>query len=198
MKEIKEYLTHCSGFYSFIAWLEEQKRSGLPFDVVENIIHLNPLYSQYISMGASTLKRSNGDPFLAIPPKEAKWMSMIKWSEIVFRINDNHIYFLSAGVESPTTQYPDIPGFTLSFYVDLKEKISLLHNLKKLIVREYRLEDDNGVYINYHSYVCNLPVRILTENEPIVNNTNTLDYDTFISNQIEQMTIHGQNFTPYK
>lgn len=198
MQEIKQYLTHCSGFYSFISWLDEQKRSGLPFDITDNIINLNPMFSQYVSMGVSTLKRSKGDAFIAIPCQEAKWMSMMSWSEIIFRKNDNHIYLLSSGVESPTSQYPDIPGFTISFYVDLKEKISLLHNLKKIIVREYRLEDDNGVYINYHNSVCEVPVRVISENDAIINTTNTVDYDTFISNQINQMTSYGDRFEPYK
>ena len=196
MKEIKQYLTHCSGFYSFISWLDEQKRSGLPFEVLNNIIYLNPLFSQYISMGASTLKRNNGEAFLAISSQEAKWMSMIKWSEVVFRKEDNYIYILSPGVESSTSQYPDIPGFALGFYVDLKEKISLLHNLHYLTIREYRLEDDNGIYINYHSRVCKLPVKLIEENMIIENENSLKNYDTFISTQIEQMTSYGNRFTP--
>lgn len=196
MKEIKQYLTHCSGFYSFISWLDEQKRSGLPFEVLNNIIYLNPLFSQYISMGASTLKRNNGEAFLAISSQEAKWMSMIKWSEVVFRKEDNYIYILSPGVESSTSQYPDIPGFALGFYVDLKEKISLLHNLHYLTIREYRLEDDNGIYINYHSRVCKLPVKLIEENMIIKNENSLKNYDTFISTQIEQMTSYGNRFTP--
>lgn len=196
MKEIKQYLTHCSGFYSFISWLNEQQNSGFPFDLLNNVIYINPLFSQYISMGASTLKRNNGEAFLAVPPKEAKWLNMIQWTEIVFKVDDNFIYLLSHGVKSPTTQYPDLPGFTIAFYVDLKDKIAALYSQKQLLIREYRMEDDNGVYINYHNAVCQLPVRILGPNEDIKNINNVSSYDSFLAGQYDAMLQAGNRFDP--
>lgn len=197
MKEIQQFLTHCSGFYNFINWLHEQQRTGFAFEVTNNIIHLNPLYSQYISLGISTLKRSNGDAFIAVPPREAKWLGMIQWNEIILRRKDNYIYFLSHGVKSPMSKYPDIPGLTIGFYVDLKEKTELLYSLSEILVREYRLEDDGGVYINYHKPTCKLPIRIISENEEIKTISNVNSYDDFLDSHYSAMLSAGNRFNPY-
>lgn len=180
MKDIKKYLMHSSGFYSFINWLADIQKFGMPAEIQNEIIKINPLFSKYLSFGISSLKKSGGDPFIAIPSQEAKWMSMMSWDNIIIKKNDDHIYLIASECKSPSSIYPDIPSFAIGFYIDLKEKASLLNDVEKIVIREYFKEDNDDIYINYHNSVVKLNVKKLNVDDEIIIADSGKDYDIFI------------------
>lgn len=199
MTDVKKYLLHSSGFYNLIIWLAELKKYGMPCDVNNNIIQINPLFSKYLSFGISVTQKSGGDPFIAVPSQEARWMHMMEWSKIVFRKNDNYIYFITKSVVSPSPAYPDIPSFGLAFYVDLKDKTNLISFDKEIIIREYFQEDNNALYINYHNSVFKTSIENIPEDFmiPLDNNKDIKNYAEFLTSSINTQTSYGQRFVPY-
>lgn len=196
MKDIQKYLMHSSGFYSFINWLADLEKIGMTCEVKNDIVNVNFLFSKYLSFGISSSKRGGGEPFIAFPSQEAQWMHMLSWKNIIFRKNDNLIYFITEGCKSPSHMYPDIPSFGISFYTDLKDKLELLQQNKRLIVREYFKEDNGEVYINFHNTVCKIPVNVLLESEDIPLDSAVQSYDNFLSSNVQLMISYGERFNP--
>lgn len=199
MSSVKKYLLHSSGFYNFIIWLSELQKYGMDCEVQNNIIQINPLFSKYLSFGISTTVKSGGVPFIAVPSQEARWMHMLEWSKIIFRKNDNFVYFITKSIKSPSSAYPDIPSFGVAFYIDLKEKASLINFAQDIIIREYFQEDNLALYINYHNYVFKANIENIKEDDKITLdfNPDVKSYNQFLTSSINTQTSYGQRFVPY-
>lgn len=197
MSNVKKYLLHSSGFYDFIIWLSELQKYGMNSEVQNNIVQINPLFSKYLSFGISTTVKSGGVPFIAVPSQEARWMHRLEWKKVVFRKNDNFVYFVTKAMKCPNSSYPDIPSFGVAFYLDLKEKASLVNVSKDIIIREYFQEDNLALYINYHNYVFKVDVENIDEDKKIIldYNEDIKSYAEFLTSTIKTQTAYGQRVT---
>jgi len=131
MKKFEKYIEHCAGLYSFLAWIENETKNGIPYEILHDVIYLDPLISRNFSLGISNGKKSNNQPFFAIQPSETEWFYLIKWNKVVLRENDNYIYFISNSIFGDQEEQPDIPAFAIALYVDTKEKLLKYLETKK-------------------------------------------------------------------
>lgn len=183
MKHLDQYLEHCAGIYNFLAWLEEESKLGIPYEISNQVILFNNLISRYFSFGVAT---GSKDIFLAVQPSEAEWFSLIKWTKVIVRENDSYLYFLAKTIEGDQKEQPDIPSFGIGLYIDTLDKINLISQLNSLSGREYYKDESSKIYVNFHKRLFNIPVETYEENETILNSENIFDYS-----QILAMKEHG-------
>lgn len=158
MENSDKYLLHCSGLYTMLAWMNEQQNNGLACKIANQMIYSHPLAARLFSLGISKNKKIGNVPFFAIQPNENKWFSLIDWKHICIRERDLHLYFISNLVKGNNIDYPDIPPFVFAISFDTLDKIKLLEKIKQLDGREYRMDEEGQIKINFHSKIFSLPV----------------------------------------
>lgn len=171
MQNYKEYILHCSGIHCFSEWSEEQKFKCVSPIIKDNIIYLHTLFSNKLAIGINKNKKYNSKPFIAIQPKEATWFSMIQWDRIVLRERDLHLYFITKEILGDEQSFEKIPSFAVAISFDVIEKIELIKNISKIHGREYRLNEDNLISVNFNSYLFELPIYLKSYDEPILQKT---------------------------
>ncbi|NCQ52307.1 hypothetical protein GW796_10580 [archaeon] len=181
MKKFEKYIEHCAGLYSFLAWIENETKNGIPYEILHDVIYLDPLISRNFSLGISNGKKSNNQPFFAIQPSETEWFYLIKWNKVVLRENDNYIYFISNSIFGDQEEQPDIPAFAIALYVDTKEKLDILSALSTLVGREYYQDDAKIVHINFHKKLFTLPLEKYIKNQAIIINEHLHDYSEILA-----------------
>jgi hypothetical protein len=181
MNNLEDYVEHCAGIYSFLSWMEKESENGLPYEISNQIIYLNPLLSRYFSLGVNQSKRHRKNPFLAIQSSEAEWMYLIKWKNIALRENDTCLYFIANTIYGDQEDYPDIPGFAIALQIDTKEKREILSEIEHLIGREYFQDDVGEVHINFHKSLFKLPVKQYEKDKTIVEANEVLDYSHILA-----------------
>jgi len=181
MNNLEQYVEHCAGIYSFLSWMEKESENGLPYQISNQIIYLNPLLSRYFALGVSDAKRNKKKPFLAVQASEAEWMYLIKWNNIALRESDDTLYFISKTIFGDQEEYPDIPGFAIGLKVDTKEKIQLLSEIEHLIGRQYFKDDTDELHINFHKSIFKLPIKKYTKEQVIVDEDVILDYSQILT-----------------
>lgn len=178
MDKSDKYLLHCSGLYAMVAWINEQKNQGLTCKISNQIIYSHTLAGRLFSLGISKNKDFSKEPFLAIQPNENKWFSLIQWEKICIKERDLHLYFISDMVKGNQTDYPDIPPFIFAISFDSIEKINILKKINKLDGREYRMDEEGQIKINFHSKIFSLPIDKKEYDEPIMEfSNNYLSYN---------------------
>ncbi len=187
MNYLEKYIEHCSGFYSLLAWIESQSENGKPYSTLNNIIYFEPIISKYFSFGVVKGTKKSKEPFLAVQPIESEWFSLIKWKNLVLRDNDPYLYFISEPVKGDQETFPDIPSFAIALYIDTREKKSIIENLKTLSGREYFLDFDKQIRINFHKKIFNLKIENFAENTPLVSEEALFDYSEIILKQETKM-----------
>lgn len=175
MANVKEYLTHCSGIYTMLAWIEKQTSLGTGSTVFRQTIFIPPLGSRYFALGTSTNKKAK-NPFLAIQPNESQWLNMISWDHCVIRNNDPNLYLISAIVKGDDADYPDIPSFALCVAFDTYEKLGLLSKITQIDGREYFMDTDNTLRVDFHSYIFRIPLKHIEKEEPYLIDSKVVDY----------------------
>jgi hypothetical protein len=181
MNNLEEYVEHCAGIYSFLSWMEKESDNGLPYEISNQIIYLNPLLSRYFSLGISEAKRQKGKPFLAVQSSEAEWMYLIKWNNIAIREEDQTLYFIAQTIHGDQEEYPDIPGFAIGIKVDTKEKLEILKEIENLIGREYFKDDTNEVHVNFHKSLFKLTIKRYEKEKAIVEEDAFVDYSQILA-----------------
>lgn len=182
---VEKYLIHCSGVYSMLAWMEEQTSVGTGIDYISNqTIYVPLLGARYFAIGTSKHKKAKL-PFLAIQPNESQWLKLIEWDYIATQINSNYLYVISKVVPGDQIEYPDIPAFALAIPFDQIEKLSLLKNIQKIDGREYFIETNGAVKINYHSKLFTLPVKNFSDEEEYLPNQKITNYNDLMRDREE-------------
>ncbi len=179
MNNLDTYIEHCSGFYSFLAWIEQQNETGKPYGFVKQITYLDPFVSKYFSIAVPKSKKK--ELFLAVQAIESEWMSLIKWSYLAIRGNEPYLYIVSPPIKGDQENYPDMPSFAIALYVDTMEKRNLIVKQKKILAREYFLDADKKIRFNFHKNIFNLPIRVMEENENIIIEEDLLEYSEIIA-----------------
>lgn len=199
MGNVEKYLLHCAGIYTMLAWIEKQTSLGTGSDVFQETVFIPPLGCRYFALGASRKKKVR-NPFLAIQPNEAQWIEMISWEKVVIRKNDSHLYLISSLVKGDEEKFPDIPSFALAIEFDTMEKLDLIKHVKKLECREFFIDTDDCIRVNYHSRIFNLPLILLDEFEPYLENQEVYDYSRLLSQreQILQARFDGYSAPTYQ
>lgn len=192
MNKSDKYILHCSGLYAMLAWINEQKNQGLACKVNNQIIYSHPLAGRLFSLGISKNKNFSKDPFLAIQPNENKWFSLVQWEKICVRERDLHLYFVAGLVKGNETDYPDIPPFIFAVSFDSIEKIKILNKLEKIDGREYRMDEDGSIKINFHSKIFSLPVEKKQYEEPIIDFSG--NYTSYADLMRQKESYLQQNF----
>jgi hypothetical protein len=181
MNNLEKYIEHSSGLYCFLAWIEKESDNGMPYEISNQIIYLDPLLSRYFSLGISQTKKDKKDPFLAIQPLESQWFSLIKWTNIALKDNDPYIYFIANTVLGDQENFPDIPCFAIGLYIDTTEKKALLSTIKNLVGREYFMDETKTIHINFHKNIFKLPVNRYDNEQSIIPKDEFIDYSKIIS-----------------
>ncbi len=179
MNNLETYIEHCSGFYSFLAWIEEQNETGKPYGFVKQIAYLDPFVSKYFSIAVPKSKKK--ELFLAVQAIEAEWMSLIKWSYLAIKGNEPYLYLVAPPVKGDQENYPDMPSFAIALYVDTIEKRNLILNQNKLLAREYFLDADKVIRFNFHKNIFSLPIRIIDDEENIILDEDLLEYSEIVA-----------------
>jgi hypothetical protein len=164
----KKYLLHSSGIYTMLAWIEQQITLGTGTTTFQQTIFIPQLGSRRFALGISKNNKIK-KTFLGIQPNESKWIQLINWDSIVIREKDNNMYLVSSMVQGDDIEYPDIPSFAVAIQFDSIDKLNLLTNIKKLEGREFFIDSDGAIRVNYHSQIFNLPIKHLLVNEPYLN-----------------------------
>ncbi len=180
MKPLLKYLEHCAGFYSLLAWLEEEKKEGFSYQLSNQIIELDTLRSRYFSLG---IKKGTKEVFLAIQPSESDWFRLIKWNKVIIKNNRNKIYFLADVVDGDQQENPDMPPFAISLTIDSIDKIMILQSIKNLVGREYFQDDTGTIHVNFHKKLFTIPIEIYESNTPIVPTVNIYSHSEIISSK---------------
>ena len=97
-----------------------------------------------------------------------KWFSLVQWEKICIRERDLHLYFISSLVKGNETDYADIPPFIFAISFDSSEKMEILKKIKKIDGREYRMDEEGNVKINFHSKIFSLLIEQKKYEEPII------------------------------
>lgn len=165
-----EYLLHSAGLYKLFAWLDFNQRQGMPFNVEKQIIYAGPIVSKYFAIGIakSKLKKISKTPFLACQTSEAMWFSLIKWKTVIIREKDLNIYFITEEVKGDNVDYPDIPQFAFALKMDHTDKINLIKGFKYLEGREYFIDEENQVKINFHKVLFRLMINVIDEDSHVL------------------------------
>lgn len=193
MEELEYYIEHCSGLYSFFAWLEDQNNKGMNFFLEKQIIYANKLTSRYFSI--CVLKGKQKELCLATQSIESEWLSLIKWSHVAIQKNNNYIYLISKSVKGDQVEYPDLPYFVLALYVDTLEKINLIANQKNITAREYFKEDNKHVFLNLHKQIFKLPIVLINSETELIVDENILDYSQIINMKEKNILTISENIT---
>lgn len=192
MEKSDKYLLHCSGLYSMLAWVDEQNNEGLECKINKQTIYSHTLAGRFFSLGISSNRNFSKEPFVAIQPNENKWFSLIQWEKICIREKDLNLYFVTQLVKGNETDYPDIPPFIFAVSFDSFEKIDILNNLNKIDGREYRIDDEGIIKINFHSKIFCLPIEKKEYDEPII--TFNDSYISYADLMRQKETYLQQNF----
>lgn len=180
MNNLELYVKHCAGFYSLLVWLDKESKDGIDYQISNQIILFNKLISRYFSFG---ITKNSKEIFLAIQPNEKKWFSLILWDKVILKENDNFIYFLSKIVEGDHCEQPDIPSFAIGLYVDTKDKLNIVSNIKKISGREYYQDETGFVNVNFHQKIFDLEIYNFEENQSIVENETTFNFSDILKNK---------------
>lgn len=166
----EEYLLHSAGVYKLFAWLDFNQKQGMPFEVERQIIYAGSIVSKYFAIGIakSKLKKISKTPFLACQTSEAMWFSLIKWKTVIIREKDLNLYFVTEEVKGDGVDYPDIPQFAFALKMDHADKINLIKGFQYLEGREYFLDDENKVKINFHKVLFKLMINVIEEDNHIL------------------------------
>lgn len=191
MSFLDRYVEHSAGLLSFLSWIETKNTEGKPYEITKQIVFLNQLISKYFSIGI-TYKKGKREIFFAIQPIESEWFSLIKWNKIVLRKNDQYIYFVAESMRGDEDSNPDIPSFGLAFYVDTQNKKELLSKLSTIAGREYFLDDDKRVKINFHKKIFNLPIEIVEANEQIIKEQKLFDFSDVLAKKEGRMSGYSE------
>lgn len=169
MVEAKNYMLHASGVYALIAWMEQQRELGLSCKVEGSTITLPVQAGEYFSLGVSRRVRSAKNAFLCIQANEARWIKLIDWNYIAVREDDNNVYLVSNYVFGNGSSLDDFGVIAVSIPFDLSGKFNFLKKAEKIDGREYRVDvDTNQIFIDLHSKVFSLPVKIFDRGENIL------------------------------
>lgn len=190
-----QYLLHCAGFYMMLAWMEKQSEIGTGSKMANQTIYLSSLGSQYFALGVANKKKAKF-PFLAIQPNESEWMRLMSWDSVVLRERDNYLYLISSIIKGDQIEYPDIPSFAIAIHFDDISKLDLLKNYQKLDAREFFVDSDSAVRVNYHNKIFNLPIKRLGYYEPYLHNNNLTHYSELLSNKEKTLQAIYQDGPP--
>lgn len=197
MDKSDKYLLHCSGLYAMLAWLNEQQKMGMPCKVSNQIIYSHPLAGRLFSLGISKNKNFSKEPFLAIQPNENKWFSLIQWEKICIRQRDLHLYFIASLVKGNEVDYPDIPPFIFSVSFDSMDKINILKKIERIEGREYRMDEDGDIKINFHNKIFSLPVEQKEYDQPIVDfSANYVSYNDLMRQKESYLQQNFEDGSP--
>ncbi len=174
----EQYISHCTGFYNLLGWLDEQNKMGYRHSIKHSIIYLDQISSKYFSLG---VQKNNSQVFFAIQPEESVWFKLIQWDKIVLRQNENCIYFVSKMMKGDNENYPDIPSFAFCLQIDSIHKMSLFKYIDKMDIREYSLNEKKELQINFHKKLVSLHIKNMQAKEMIVDNQNYLSYRDLMS-----------------
>lgn len=170
-----KYLIHSSGVYALLGWIEQQESRGNTFNVVNETIHLSTLGAKQFALGTSRHKKAKL-PFLAMQPNETQWIKLIQWDYIAVREQSNYLYLVSKVVEGDKLEFPDIPAFALAIPFDMPEKLELIKEVEKLDGREFFVESDDKILINYHQKIFSLKIKRFDAIEPYMENQKIVNY----------------------
>lgn len=165
-----EYLLHSAGLYKLFAWLDFNQKQGMPFNVERQIMYAGPIVSKYFAIGIakSKLKKISKTPFLACQTSEAMWFSLIKWKTVIIREKDLNLYFVTEEIQGDGIDYPDIPQFAFALKMDHVDKINLIKGFQYLEGREYFVDDESKVKINFHKVLFKLMVNVIEEDSHVL------------------------------
>lgn len=164
MKQSEKYLMQSASFYTMLAWMEQQKERGINCVFENNTLYLPTIASKYFAVAISRYKKHKY-PFLCIQPNENSWMKNILWDYIAIRENDIHLYLVAKYIEGDGFSCGDLHPFAVAIKFDMKEKLEALMEFSKIDAREYFIDTDDTIRVNYHSKVFSLDVRVLKETE---------------------------------
>lgn len=170
-----KYLTHSAGVYALLGWIEQQELRGNDFNVVNETIHLSTLGAKQFALGTSRHKKAKL-PFLAMQPNETQWIKLIQWDYIALREKFNYLYLVSKVVEGDKLEFPDIPAFAIGIPFDMPEKLDLIQTAEKLDGREFFVESDDKILINYHQKIFSLKIKRFDSIEPYIENQKIVNY----------------------
>lgn len=162
MKQSEKYLMQSASFYTMLAWVEQQKERGINCVFENNTLYLPTIASKYFAVAISRYKKHKF-PFLCIQPNENSWMQNIVWDYIAIRKNDINLYLVAKFVEGDGFSCSDLHPFAVAIKFDMKEKLEALMDFPKLDAREYFIDTDDTIRVNYHSKIFSLDIRVLEE-----------------------------------
>jgi hypothetical protein len=194
MSHLKKYVEHCAGIYNFLAWIEEEKKIGQPYEISNQVIYLNQLISRYFSLGSV---HGSKEIFLAIQPSECEWFRLISWNKVIIKENENNLYFLANLFPGDQKEQPDLPPFAISLDIDTYQKRKLISQLNILSGREYYKDEKGEINVNFHSKVFSLNVEIYDKNKPIIKDTEFVDYSHILAmkeHELKNTYIEIPNF----
>lgn len=196
LSQAENYLLHCSGVHTMLAWMENQKSLGTGAKVAFQTIRISQLGSRYFGLAKSNHKKGNL-PFLCIQPNESQWIKTIKWDYAAIRKDDNYLYLVSSIVKGDDVEYPDIPSFAVGIEFDDIEKLTSLDKFNKLDGREFFIDTNGAIRVNYHQKIFSLPLKHLEINEGYLNEGIVMDYTELFSRKEEILqSIYSTNNPP--
>ena len=167
MKQSEKYLMQSASFYTMLAWMEQQKERGINCVFENNTLYLPTIASKYFAVAISRYKKHKY-PFLCIQPNENSWMKNIIWDYVAIREDDIHLYLVAKYIEGDGFSCGDLHPFAVAIKFDMKEKLEALMEFSKMDAREYFIDTDDTVRINYHSKIFNLDIKVFKEHEPYI------------------------------
>lgn len=198
MDNAEKYLLHCAGVYTMLAWMERQNDLGTGNKVSEQTIYISQLGSRYFALGTSTHKKARY-PYLAIQPNEAQWIDMIQWDYLAYREEDHYLYLVSSIVKGDNITYPDIPVFAIGVHFDLLDKLDLIKNYSKVDGREYFIDTDGLIRVNYHNKLFSLELKKFKKDEPYLKEGKVTNYsDIMTSKESALQSVFGAEQPEFK
>lgn len=178
MTDNEEYVLHCSGFYHLLHWMEEQDKIGQKTSITNDIIYLSNTTSSFMSIAISKNKKAK-KPFLVFQYSTHIWLKNISWSHIAIRENDSNLYLVSSKIEGDYINYSDIPSFAIAISFDIKEKLNVLKECKKIDGRELFVDNDEP-FVNYHDRLFRIPVVLLNKDDAILSDEQIIDQNLLL------------------
>ena len=179
------YLKHASGIYLFLSWLQAEIEIGNKYEAKENIISLSPLASHYFLFG-----KMKDEVFLAAQDTEATWLNLINWSHLNFK--KNYLYLVSKFVKGDNDNLIDLAPMAVGIFINHQDKINILSKQKKIVGKEFLIDNDKSIRVNHVKTIFNLKVnneeKIISE----LNDDEIVDYLDLIKNKLDRTNVYDQ------
>lgn len=137
----REYLDHLTGISSLVLWLDELERAGFSYRIDGHLVILSDAISKRFCIGVPSHRSFGRYPFLAVQPREARFMRLIRFTKAVVYPDSRGLYLVASALSGDGASYQDIPPVALMLPFDGAQKPEILSMSPRLEAKSLWFDD---------------------------------------------------------